>query len=176
MSRSNLLILDANVVIHLHESGVWTNFIAKYDVHLPQAVVDEAGFYDDRDEERHYIDLSGDIGSGRVQVFEVELADVRTFSNKFDSVYVGKLDPGELEALAFLYHTSESYSISSGDAIVYRVLGCLNCGHQGISLEELLQQVGLQQSSVKWPYSKKFREQYTQVGAMDLIQGRGLKK
>lgn len=35
------------------------------------------------------------------------------------------------------------FKISSGDAIVYKVLGNLNMVEQGVALEEILQQIGL---------------------------------
>lgn len=43
------------------------------------------------------------------------------------------VDAGEAESLAFLVHQNDDYRISSGDAIVYKVLGNLNLGDQGIS-------------------------------------------
>src|SRR5690606_17750784 len=105
-----------------------------------------------------------DINNRRIKVFNVELAELQTFSSQFDPIYVGELDPGELEALAYLCRESQEYLISSGDAIVYRVLGRLNRTHQGISLEEILQKVGQQRANMPWPYTKKFRERYTQEG------------
>ena len=53
------------------------------------------------------------------------------------------VDAGEAESLAFLVHQNDDYRISSGDAIVYKVLGNLNLGDQGISLEEILGTCGL---------------------------------
>lgn len=140
MSRLKLLILDANVVIHLHELGIWPNLIAVCDVHLPRTVVGEADFYE-ADGEKRYIDLQPDIDQQRVQVFDVALSDIKAFRDQFDSLYVGGLDPGESEALAYLCRSAEKFLISSGDAIVYRVLGRLNRSDQGISLEEVLEPV-----------------------------------
>lgn len=174
MSKLNLLILDANVIIHLHDAGIWTKFIEVCDVHLPETVVDEAAFHDDEDDERHYIDLSDDISQGRVKTFSVPIGDLQRFQSKFDSLYIDQLDPGELEALAYLCDSNETFLISSGDAIVYRVLGRLSKGDQGISLEEILTKVGLQQSLPR-QFTKQFRESLTQQGFQDLMQGRGLK-
>lgn len=67
------------------------------------------------------------------------------------------------------------YLISSGDAIVYRVLGNLGRSEQGVSLEEILQKIGLGRK-VGWQYSKTFREKYTTEGEADMIRGRGKKK
>lgn len=96
-----MLILDANVVIHLHEFGIWDKLIAACDVHLPGTGVTESDFFE-VDDERHYIDLNDDISHERIQVFNVELSRIKAFRDQFDSLYVGGLDDGETEALAFL--------------------------------------------------------------------------
>lgn len=57
MSRLKLLILDANVVIHLHEFGIWAKFIGVCDVHLPGTVVEESNFYEVNGQ-RQYITLT----------------------------------------------------------------------------------------------------------------------
>lgn len=174
MSKSKLLILDANVVIHLHEFGIWAQFIAVCDVHLPGTVVSEAEFYE-AGGQRQYIDLSEDIQQRRIQVFDVELAKIKAFRDRFDLRYAEGLDDGESEALAYLCETQQAFLISSGDAIVYRVLGRLNRSDRGISLEEILKDVGLQRSQLPWSCSRQFREKYTREGSLDVIQGAGMK-
>lgn len=111
-----------------------------------------------------------------MRVFEVSLRDIARFQDRFDTVYAGALDPGESEALAYLAQSSEPFSISSGDAIVYRDLGRLGLGDQGLSLEEVLREVGLGRSQLPWACQKKFREKYTKEGEIDATQGKGLKR
>lgn len=175
MSKLKLLILDANEVIHLHEFGIWSKFISECEVHLPRTVVEESNFYE-KDGERHYIDLGEDVSTGRVAVFDVPLADIKAFRDQFDALYVAGLDPGETEALAHLCKSAQQFVISSGDAIVYKVLGRLNRGEQGISLEEILKKIGLQRGSLPSSCTKSFRDHFTHEGSQDAIQGRGLKK
>ncbi len=62
--------------------------------------------------------------------------------------------------------------ISSGDAIVFKVLGNTGRGEQGISLEEILQRLGLSKP-VDWQYTKEFREKYDKTGSTDRLQNRG---
>ena len=176
MSKLKLLILDANVVIVLHDRGIWSRLIAQCEVSLPRTVVDEAAFADDSNGNRHYIDIEDDISHGRVKIFDVSLTDLQKFQQRFDPLYISQIDPGELEALAYLCNSTQTYSISSGDAIVYRVLGRLGKGDQGISLEEVLARIGLQQSRIGWQFTRKFREKYTQDGFSDMMQNRGLRK
>jgi len=70
---------------------------------------------------------------------------------------------------------SPDFLISSGDAIVYRVLGNMNRGEQTISLEEILQKLG-HGRTVQNRYTKRFREQYTKQGQQDMIRSRGRKR
>jgi len=174
MSRLKLLILDANVVIHLHEFSIWSKLIAICDVHLPRTVVGEADFFE-VDGDKRPIDLQDDINQ-KIQVFDVALGEIQKFRDQFDPLYVGGLDPGESEALAHLCKSAESYLISSGDAIVYRVLGRLSRSDQGISLEEVLQKIGLQRKELPWSCSKGFRAKYTKEGEVHAIKGIGMKK
>ncbi len=78
--------------------------------------------------------------------------------------------------MAFLVHQNDDYRISSGDAIVHKVLGNLNLGDQGISLEEILGTCGLGRKIDGFQYTKAFREQLTRLGATDMVQGRGRKR
>ena len=100
---------------------------------------------------------------------------MKEFREQFDLLYLGDLDDGEAESLAYMVKQLQDFLISSGDRIVYRVLGNLGRAEQGISLEEILQKIGLGRN-LDWPYSKAFRERYTQDGETDMIQGRGKKK
>jgi len=104
------------------------------------------------------------------------IADILAFKNRFDASYVCDLDNGEAESLAYLTSQPKlDFKISSGDAIVYKVLGNLNIVDQGIALEEILQQIGLTRRVNEFQYTRAFRDQMTKVGSTDRIQGRGLK-
>jgi hypothetical protein len=177
MPKFKLLILDAGVVIRLHELGIWKHVLDQCDVHLSRIVAekevlfepgDEGGYGDD-------IDLSPDINSGKVHVFDVTASELSAFRDRFDPLYLGDLDDGEAESLCHMMKQATDYLISSGDAIVYKVLGNLGRRDQGVSLEEILQRIGMGRK-VEWQYSKSFREQLTKQGETDMIQGRGKKK
>jgi hypothetical protein len=173
MSKLKLLILDANVVIHLHETALWQLVIARCEVYLSRIVADDEVRFARGKDDIEYIDLSDDINQGRARVFDVAVSDVKAFQAQFDPVYLGDLDPGEAESLTHLVAAKEEYLISSGDAIVFRILGNLQREDQGISLEELLQRIGTSRAGLPWPYTKAFRQKYTDQGKIDSIQGRG---
>jgi hypothetical protein len=175
MPALKLLILDANEVIYLHETGLWQAVLSRCEVYLARTVAEnEARFYRGSEADE-IIDLSDDITQGRVKVFERTITELKEFADRFDPIYLASLDPGEAESLAYLVQSEETYLISSGDAIVFRVLGLLNRSDQGISLEEVLQKIGLGRAVAK-QYTKQFRERYTREGQQDSIRGRGLKK
>lgn len=177
MPKLKLLILDAGVVIKLHEWGLWEQLISKCDVHLSSIVAGRESKYHQSEEGNwdQDIDLSTAISDGTITLFEVTQVDILTFKNSFDQSYFCDLDDGEAESLAYLTTQKKSeFKISSGDAIVYKVLGNLNLGDQGLSLEEILQQIGLPRKIDEFQYKKSFREQMTKTGSTDRIQGRGL--
>jgi hypothetical protein len=176
MPKLKLLILDANAVIFLFENGLWQSVLARCEIYLSRIVAeDEVKYYHGRDADK-LIDLSQDIQQGKACLFDVTPPQLKNFTSNFDPLYLDRLDPGEAESLAYLVVSSDEYLISSGDAIVYKVLGNLNRGHQGISLEEVFQRIGLSQSKLPRQYSKQFRENNTSEGSQDSIRGRGLKK
>jgi hypothetical protein len=177
MPRLKLLLLDACVVIGLHELGVWDNLLQLCDVTLTRTVAeDEVSCWDDESGERHYIDqqkFQADVAAGRVNCIDVPLSQIAAFRTKFDPSYLDRLDPGEAESLAFLLSSEEEWLISSSDSIVFKVLGRFALAERGISLEEILQEVGLGRP-VQWKYSKEFRLKFTQQGQQDSITGNDL--
>jgi hypothetical protein len=173
MPKLKLLILDANVVIRLHELNLWQTVTAECEVYLSRIVIDdEVKYYHGRDRDQ-LVDLSPDVQAGRLHVFDVEMDDIKRFQDRFDPTYVERLDAGEAESLAHMLRSQEEYLISSADSIVYKVLGNLNMAEQGISLEEILQKIGHGLADSLWQYSKAFREKWTQEGQRDAITGLG---
>jgi hypothetical protein len=72
-----------------------------------------------------------------------------------------------------LFNSPEDWRVCSADHAVFRVLGMFAKVKQGISLEEVLQKIGLSRK-LEWKYTKKFREKYTSMGQVDSIQDQGL--
>ena len=177
MPKLKLLILDAGVVIYLHELRLWPRVVASCDLYLSRIVAEKEVLFqtNEQDQYGHVIDLAPIIAAGTITVFDVSVSDLKTFRDQFDLLYLGDLDDGEAESLAYMVRQPTDFLISSGDAIVYRVLGNLHRGEQGISLEEILQKPGLGRS-LQNPYTKRFREQYTRQGQQDMVRGRGKKQ
>ncbi|MCC6427283.1 MAG: type II toxin-antitoxin system VapC family toxin [Phycisphaerales bacterium] len=170
MTRSRLVLLDTNVVLRLFELGIWQAVTQKYQVILAQTVIDEAQFYM-RDGERHEIDWALVLASGVVDVRSAPVRDIQNFCGRFDPNYLEKLDPGEAESLTLMQGEAQA-SICSADKIVWRVLGNTGQAERSISLEELLQQIGLSKA-LPDRFSKRFREQWTRCGGTECIMGLG---
>lgn len=121
MPRLKLLILDAGVVITLHQLGIWRQVVDRCDVHVSRVVAEVESLFhrdpnDDPDEYGEDIDIQPDIASGAVSLFEVSLKDVETFRQTFDDLYAEGIHDGEAESLAYLFANPQNdWLISSGD-------------------------------------------------------------
>ena len=171
--KFQLLLVDANIVIKLHELGIWGEFIQRCSVTLTGTVAyHEVKRWADEQKIEHRINLQDDIVSGRICCEEVSLAEVAEFHRQFDPSYLDRLDPGESEILAMIWRSEKEWLAVSSDGIVFKVLGRLGRGQQGISLEEILQKIGLGRR-LDGQYTKEFRGRLTQMGQEDSIRGRG---
>lgn len=171
MKKYQFLLLDAGPIIKLFELGVWDEFIARCDVTVSRTVAEEAK-YASLEFEYIRVNLDDYEKQNSIKIVDVELSNVKAFHEKFDLQYKAIIHPGEKEMLAFLYDSSKSWLVCAADKAVFRVLGLLGKAEQGISLEEVLGQVGLPKP-LEWQYTKKFREMYTKLGQQDFIQGKG---
>ena len=159
----------------MHELGLWDNVVKAYDITLTRTVADdEVMYWKDESGVGNSIEIQKDIESGRIKCVDVPLSQVGAFKQRFDLSYYDRLDDGEAESLAFMLDSKEEWVISSANAIVFKVLGRLGLREQGISLEEILQKVGLSKSLDDWKYKKDFRVKYTKAGEQDSVTGTGL--
>ncbi len=178
MKKFSFLLLDTGPIIKLFELGIWDDFIKRCDVTISRTVAEQAKW------------ASQDLEDIRIgldtyeKTIDLERSVVTRFHDKFDPLYKNEIHVGEKETLAFLHNSSEPWIVCSADKAVFRVLGLLGRGEQGISLEELTDKIGLQigiswakvnpRDADLWKFTKKFREKYTRLGQIDRIQGQGL--
>jgi hypothetical protein len=172
MKKFQFLLLDAGPVIKLFEIGLWEKFIEQCDVTISQVVANQAKWAS-RESEDIKIDLQFYERQGHIKFIDLEPRTVANFHNKFDLIYQADIHDGEKETLAFLCDSSDKWLVCAADKAVFRVLGTLGKGEQGISLEEILNQIGLSRP-LEWKYTKRFREKYTREGEIDSIQDKSL--
>jgi hypothetical protein len=168
MKKFQFLLLDAGPIIKLFELGIWVQFIKACDVTITRTVAEDEVVFASKGDNKEYIDLMP--YEGQINIVDVKPAVVITFYNKFNLLYKDIIDPGDNETLAFLFASSDNWRVCAADHAVFRILGLLNKSEVGISLEEVLQDVGLSHQ-LEWQYTKKFREKYTRMGQIDSIQG-----
>ncbi len=173
MPRLKLVMLNANVIIKLHELGIWDKILTSVDIHLAQTVISEAHFWIDAEGDRQEIDLSADIEAKRISVFELDAVELTNFLEQFDAFYKAEIDPGEQESIAWMMRSKEEYLFCSADLAVYRILGRLGRGEQGLSLEEILQKIGFT-TRLESRFSKTVRVRLTKEGQQDMVRQRGL--
>ncbi|MHC4517423.1 MAG: hypothetical protein ACYTAS_02435 [Planctomycetota bacterium] len=173
MKKFQFLLLDAGPIIKLFELGIWDKFISRCDVTICRTVAEEAKWAT-RDMEDICIDLERDEEEGRIRVVDVQLSLAKAFYDKFDTSYQAMLHDGEKETLAFLFNSSEDWRVCAADKAIFKVLGVMGRSKQGASLEKILTQIGLGRQ-LNWPYTEKFRQQYTRLGQTDSIQDQGFR-
>jgi hypothetical protein len=175
LKKFSLLLLDTNVVIELFAFDLWDRFIEVCDVHLARTVVNESKFWEDDLEQRYPINLAPYEQDGRITVHDADVSELSALTDQFGPTILEKLDPGESESLAILCNSKEQFLISSSDRIAYRVLGALLRSEQGISLEEIMQSIGLTKK-LKPQFGKAFREEWSRRGFDEGISGLAFKK
>ena len=173
MKKIPFLLLDAGPIIKLFSLDIWDDFIQRCDVTISQTVANEAKWASQEFEDIR-IDLEPYAEKGLVRIIDVDLSTVKNFYQKFDFKYKATIHAGEKETLAFLCDCPENWIVCSADKAVFRVLGLLGKSEQGISLEEILKEVGLYKK-LEREYTKKFRAKWTQKGRVDSIQSEGLR-
>jgi len=183
MRKIQFLLLDAGPIIKLFELCIWEDFIKRCDITISRTVAEEAKWASQEDEDIS-IDIAPFEEKNLVKIFDLESSVVKTFHDKFDLQYKEIIHAGEKETLAFLDNSSKKWALCSADKAVFKVLGLLNRGEQGISLEEVLKKTGLGQvldwqnitpRNTDWKYTKQFRDKYTKKGKVDFVQGQGLR-
>lgn len=168
------LLLDANIVFKLHQRGLWDQVVQRCDVHVVETVVAVEAKYFEMGDQHRKLDLEPHVKSGAIKMVSVNTQDVGSFRGLFKPGYIQMLDDGEAEALAYLVRMGNNCLISSADKIVWRVLGALQRRDQGVSLEEVLRNLGLHEV-VEHMYTKGYREHWTGVGFRDAFVGQALK-
>lgn len=175
MKRFPCLVLDANIVIQLFQLGLWDAVVERCELILADSVVDEADFFVDSKGVERAIDLQPDVAAGRIRVIALTLTEITAFRSQFDPLYVQKLDPGETESLAYCLREGDPHRFCSSDAIAFKVLAVLDRSEQGLSLEEVLQAVGLARPLPR-QFTKPFRDESRARGLQDRLAGIGLRK
>jgi len=174
-SRPLCLILDAGPIIGLHELCAWKTFLERYEVVVPQLVLDDEALFHSKDAATGHsepIDLAADVGAGRVLVAAASLTAIFRVASRFSGAI--ELHDGELEAPTLLTQDESClrHVFCSADGAAIEGACILGLTDRCMSLEELLAMVGLGRQ-VSWRFTKRFTELHKREGGQRAVTGFG---
>ena len=165
------------IVIKAHELAIWRDLKSKISIVIPSTVVNNEAFYFDtiRGERRFPINLSGDIATGMIAEEAATPEELRNLLNIFDDNTIEMIHDGEKEALALIYGGRFGGALfCTSDIPAIRALGLMGCPDNGISLEEILKNIGLQKP-LEPHYTQSFFNHHLSRGRRDRITRTGLR-
>jgi hypothetical protein len=177
VKKFQFLLLDAGPIIKLFSLGIWDEFIGRCDVNVSRIIAEDQALY--TEDGLKHIDLAPYDQQGRIKVLDINASAVKAFYDESGLLRKYDVHDGEKETLAFLCTSSENWRVCSADRVVFTILGRVNRANQGISLEEILEAIGIGLGSKwkgltakdkDWKYTKNFREKHTRTGQVDSIQ------
>jgi hypothetical protein len=173
--KPRLLLLDAGAVFAAMRLDVWDALVDAYEIVVPSTVVRvEAVFYRDREGRRVEIDLREEVGTKRITEIEMTADEIDDVRLRFTPEFRERLDPGELEALAYLVAQPElDIRFVSGDGPAIQAAVMLDDDRRIIALAEALDLCGYTKN-LPLQFTREFLERHASEGALRRIQGRGL--
>lgn len=149
----NSLLLDANVIIKLHELKIWDKFISVNKVHLPSSIIrDRRGINEPGEAhcafpkkgERVDYDLRSDVARGKIIEVYCDPFEIKRVQDKLDSLNGPNIQIGELEAIAYLVKEEKpDIKFCTADIPAIKSLWFLKIEKHVISLETALKKCGL---------------------------------
>lgn len=175
-SKRKLIILDANVIIHSHELGIWNHLLNQFEVCVVGIVIDdEAKYFQSQTGIKTDIDLKKSEGEGKLKRLDPELAHTQKMLKEYKEVFVKGLDAGERDAITILNSGKyDEHFFCSGDKSAIKALAVINKSFNAVSLEKLLRDTG-QAGTVK-NLKHEFLEAYTKKYISDGTTERSIHK
>lgn len=177
MTQSSLcVLLDANIIIEAHALNVWASIVQRVTLVVPATVLAEATHYTSpQTGMRMEIHLETAVREGVIREVSATAEQLAELVNRFDVVFIQRMDRGESEALALLLAGElEDCLFCSSDGPAIRALNLLGMPERGISLERLLRTSGLERHLPR-PFDEHFFREMQERGAREFIQGTGLR-
>ena len=174
-TKPRCVLLDANIVIEAHALKIWTELKDRYELILPSIVViNEVKYFHSSKRGSKSIRLGEQITRGEVHQLTATVEEYAELYKIFDSVFLQTLDSGETEALALLQanRTPEAFFCTS-DAPAIKALAMLGLSRQGISMEMLMNKVGLAKR-LETQFTEDFFKTNIRHGQIARITGEGL--
>lgn len=178
--KPKLYLLDACVLIKLHELGLWRAVLAKSEVVLGRTIATtESRYFKLSDGTSWGIDLEPDIASGRVTVLTLEGASLDAVRDRFDPVMAERVDSGELEALSLLAAWDPELPcppFCTADQMAAVAACLLGLAKTLTSLEAVLQTLGIARpAGLPRHFTESRLKEWVRRGVQDRLVGTGLR-
>lgn len=174
MTPPRLLLLDADACICAHQCDGWKLLRERYDVVVGETVVDEVTYYLDSDKQRRLLGLQADVEAGLIQTCSATPAEQAAFLAKLHPSLRSRLDPGEIEIVAYLiHHAPDDLSLVTGDGAAVAAAHALGFTQQMLSLEAAFQRIGYTMRLRVDMTERKFKEQLRRAGIL-VAEGQAL--
>lgn len=146
-----LLLLDADVIIDLHTLDWFDKITRKYNVYASRTVLREAQYFK-KAGQRERIDISDkitvvDVGPEDINLVRIEAREARL-----------GIDPGELEAIAYLNIANEDLIFCTCDKAAIKLVSYMGLEERSASVEEVLKSTGQRKKLFPRHLDKMFRE------------------
>jgi len=168
-----LLLLDADVIIWLHQVGLWDPILKNYEIHVASTVLNEVTHYCDDFGRKIAIDLASRIDNNELKEIGADSLQLKDLVDRLPRDKI-ELHDGELESLAIVYHNLvKGMNVCLIDRAAIIGMAYLEIDDKGMSVEEVLVNCGL---SGKWKkladdaHSKKRFGHWVTQGKMILLE------
>jgi hypothetical protein len=173
-TKLRCVLLDANIVIKAHELGIWSQLTERYELILPSIVISDEARYFKTTKSHKAIRLQEAIIKGQISQLGATADEFAQLYTVFASWFLETLDSGESEALALLKaNRMAGASFCTSDAPAIKALAMMTMSEQGIPMERLLANIGLQKNLEK-QYTEDFFRTNIRQGQIARITGEGL--
>jgi|ERR1700675_48728 len=168
------VLLDANVIIESYAIGVWNSLMLSLDIAVPSIITRQEAKYFIVAGKYNPIQLAPLIANNQLRELAADTRELSELINNFGFLFSQSIDAGEHEALAlFLAGRCAGHHFCTADAAPIQSLAMLDMSDCGISLEELLQSIGIAKPLDK-QFRKSFFEQQIMEGKRRRSEGDGL--
>lgn len=153
--KFKLLMLDANVIIDAHIHNFWGDLTSRYQIYVPSIILREVKYYNDLQKRMHTIDLRSMVKNQTIVEIEATPEEIAKLLSCATERFKETVHTGELEALAILKSRKEpEIKFCTGDKAAIKALSAIGLGALGISLEEVLGNIGQEKRLPKEAYKK----------------------
>ena len=167
------LLLDADVIIYLHEIGLWKAFIKRFEVFVSAAVANEVSFYPDNLGKHIPINLRNE----KIKILEMDAQKAyKIVYSTIEKSAGPDIHIGEIESIALMKEKEFAnliFCTGEGAAIIATCL--LELKERIMSLEEAMVRGGMKRN-IKRQFTRLRMKEWKKKGEINLIQGVGLRK